>query len=158
MSGEEKKPFERLPTNVVPQNYKVELTPDLKAFTFKGKLQVTCQVGVLVCCFAVYRTTVCFCLLQVTQPTSKVVLNCAEIEIISASCGNQGNLLVLHALTEGESGQLCGFCVTMACVTLILFPHIPESKVACYGHGCYVTCLCIPFSKRIEFDQTLFCA
>lgn len=45
MSGE-KKPFERLPTNVVPHNYNLELTPDLKAFTFKGKLEITAEVCV----------------------------------------------------------------------------------------------------------------
>jgi hypothetical protein len=43
--AEDKKPFERLPTNVVPRNYKVELTPDLKAFTFKGVLDVTAEVS-----------------------------------------------------------------------------------------------------------------
>jgi puromycin-sensitive aminopeptidase len=43
--AEDKKPFERLPTNVVPRNYKVELTPDLKAFTFRGVLDVTAEVS-----------------------------------------------------------------------------------------------------------------
>lgn len=41
---EEKKPFERLPTDVVPVNYKLELRPDLKAFTFLGKLEITAKV------------------------------------------------------------------------------------------------------------------
>ena len=36
--------FERLPTDVVPINYKVELQPDLIAFTFKGKLEITAKV------------------------------------------------------------------------------------------------------------------
>ena len=40
----EKKPFERLPVDVVPLNYKLELNPDLKAFTFQGKLETTVQV------------------------------------------------------------------------------------------------------------------
>lgn len=43
--SEEKKPFERLPTDVVPANYKVELQPDLKAFTFQGKLDITAKVA-----------------------------------------------------------------------------------------------------------------
>lgn len=43
--SEEKKPFERLPTDVVPVNYKVELRPDLKAFTFQGKLEITVKVA-----------------------------------------------------------------------------------------------------------------
>lgn len=46
---EEKKPFERLPTQVVPRNYKLELTPDLKEFTFNGKLEITVEVRI--CCF-----------------------------------------------------------------------------------------------------------
>ena len=44
MADQEKKPFERLPTDVVPRNYKVELKPDLKALTFEGKLEITCEV------------------------------------------------------------------------------------------------------------------
>ena len=43
--SEEKKPFERLPTDVVPVNYKVELRPDLKAFTFQGQLEITAKVA-----------------------------------------------------------------------------------------------------------------
>lgn len=46
MATPEKKPFERLPTDVVPSNYKVELKPDLKAFTFEGKLEVTADVSI----------------------------------------------------------------------------------------------------------------
>ena len=42
--SEEKKPFQRLPTDVVPVNYKLELRPDLKAFTFQGKLDITAKV------------------------------------------------------------------------------------------------------------------
>ena len=40
----EKKPFVRLPTQVVPQNYALELQPDLQKFTFSGKLDITVQV------------------------------------------------------------------------------------------------------------------
>ena len=38
------KQFERLPTDVLPVNYKVELQPDLNVFTFKGKLEITAKV------------------------------------------------------------------------------------------------------------------
>lgn len=41
---EEKKAFQRLPKDVVPKNYAVELTPDLKAFTFGGKLRIDAEV------------------------------------------------------------------------------------------------------------------
>ena len=45
MADKEKKPFERLPTDVVPRNYKLELKPDLKALTFEGKLEITCEAS-----------------------------------------------------------------------------------------------------------------
>ena len=38
------KQFERLPSDVLPVNYKVEIQPDLNAFTFKGKLEITAKV------------------------------------------------------------------------------------------------------------------
>ena len=40
----EKKAFKRLPTDVVPKNYKLELQPDLVKHTFTGKLDITLQV------------------------------------------------------------------------------------------------------------------
>ncbi len=41
----DKKPFERLPTDVVPTNYKLELRPDLKLFKFTGTLNITVDVS-----------------------------------------------------------------------------------------------------------------
>ena len=47
MSGSEsKKPFERLPTNVVPVNYALQLTPDLQQFTFSGTVTIDVQVSI----------------------------------------------------------------------------------------------------------------
>lgn len=46
---EEKKVFQRLPKDVVPKNYAVELTPDLKEFTFGGKLRIDAEVRKNVC-------------------------------------------------------------------------------------------------------------
>ena len=43
--SEEKRPFERLPSDVVPVNYKLELRPDLAKFTFQGKLDIKAKVG-----------------------------------------------------------------------------------------------------------------
>ncbi|KAF5280581.1 hypothetical protein FQR65_LT00333 [Abscondita terminalis] len=40
----EVKPFERLPTTVLPKHYKLVLTPDLKTFTFKGEVSIEIQV------------------------------------------------------------------------------------------------------------------
>jgi len=39
-----KKPFERLPKDVVPSNYAVGIQPDLKNFTFDGHVDITVQV------------------------------------------------------------------------------------------------------------------
>lgn len=38
------KPFERLPTCVIPVNYKIQLQPDLQKFTFAGKETISVQV------------------------------------------------------------------------------------------------------------------
>ena len=40
-----KKEFKRLPFTVLPCNYRVEITPDLTAFTFKGQLEITVKVS-----------------------------------------------------------------------------------------------------------------
>ena len=37
--------FQRLPKSVTPINYDIELEPDLKEFTFKGRLIVDIQVN-----------------------------------------------------------------------------------------------------------------
>ncbi|KAL5489416.1 hypothetical protein EMCRGX_G018506 [Ephydatia muelleri] len=55
--------FQRLPNDVVPKNYKLAITPDLKAFTFTGKLEIAAEV---------------------VRTTQHVVLNCLEIIIIKA--------------------------------------------------------------------------
>ena len=38
------KPFKRLPVDVLPRNYRLELKPDLTAFTFQGTLEITTEV------------------------------------------------------------------------------------------------------------------
>ncbi|XP_011408740.2 PREDICTED: puromycin-sensitive aminopeptidase-like protein, partial [Amphimedon queenslandica] len=64
----DKKPFTRLPTDVVPVNYTLELKPDLQKFTFAGKVCIT---------------------LKVNTPTKTVCLNSADIEISNVTCGDQ---------------------------------------------------------------------
>ena len=45
----EQKPFSRLPTNVIPLNYAIELKPDLGKFTFAGRVSITLQVRDYAC-------------------------------------------------------------------------------------------------------------
>lgn len=72
--------FERLPTDVVPVNYKVELQPDLEKFSFDGRLDITAKV---------------------TKPTRRVVLNCAEISVIS--CTVEGQVATVTCKEEIET-------------------------------------------------------
>uniref|UniRef100_A0A5F8GGI6 Aminopeptidase puromycin sensitive n=1 Tax=Monodelphis domestica TaxID=13616 RepID=A0A5F8GGI6_MONDO len=66
----EKRPFERLPTDVSPINYSLCLKPDLLDFTFEGKLEAAAQVR---------------------QATNQIVMNCADIDIITASYAPEGD-------------------------------------------------------------------
>ncbi len=54
----------RLPANVRPSAYRLTLTPDLENFTFEGQVSID---------------------LNVSEPTARVLLNAAELEIASAS-------------------------------------------------------------------------
>lgn len=78
----EKKAFKRLPTDVVPKNYTLELQPDLVKHTFTGKLDIT---------------------LQVNRPTKTVVLNCIEIEISAVTCGGEAGKITFDEGTETVS-------------------------------------------------------
>ncbi|KAL4648404.1 puromycin-sensitive aminopeptidase [Arapaima gigas] len=60
----ERRPFARLPTDVCPVNYALSLKPDLVDFTFEGKLEAR---------------------VEVTRATNQIVMNCADIDIITAS-------------------------------------------------------------------------
>ncbi|XP_026566662.1 puromycin-sensitive aminopeptidase isoform X2 [Pseudonaja textilis] len=66
----EKRPFERLPTEVRPINYGLCLKPDLIDFTFEGKLEAA---------------------VEVKQSTNQIVMNCADIDIITASYAPEGD-------------------------------------------------------------------
>nr|KAF6296479.1 aminopeptidase puromycin sensitive [Myotis myotis] len=66
----EKRPFERLPADVSPINYSLCLKPDLLDFTFEGKLEAAAQVR---------------------QATNQIVMNCADIDIITASYVPEGD-------------------------------------------------------------------
>ncbi|XP_075438209.1 puromycin-sensitive aminopeptidase-like protein [Ascaphus truei] len=65
----DRRPFERLPADVRPVNYGLCLKPDLIDFTFEGKLEAA---------------------VQVTNATNQIVMNCADIDIITASYVPEG--------------------------------------------------------------------
>lgn len=54
--SEERKPFERLPANVVPRNYNLSLQPDLQKFVFSGSEVVSVEVIINAC----YKETTFF--------------------------------------------------------------------------------------------------
>ncbi|XP_061840322.1 puromycin-sensitive aminopeptidase isoform X1 [Nerophis lumbriciformis] len=64
-----RRPFERLPADVFPVNYGLSLKPDLINFTFMGKMEAR---------------------VEVTQATNQIVMNCADIDIITASFVSNG--------------------------------------------------------------------
>lgn len=59
-----KKPFHRLPANVVPKHYAITLKPDLKAFSFSGSQLVD---------------------IEIKQETDKIVLNALDLQISEAN-------------------------------------------------------------------------
>nr|XP_054758539.1 puromycin-sensitive aminopeptidase-like [Lytechinus pictus] len=63
------KPFERLPTSVIPVNYKIQLQPDLEKFTFAGKETIS---------------------VQVKSDVDTVVVNCLDIAIQKAVYTSNG--------------------------------------------------------------------
>ncbi len=65
----------RLPRTVIPTHYALRLEPDLKSFTFAGQIEID---------------------LQVSEPTDKIVLNTAEIEIVEARVGDIGVIDIKH--------------------------------------------------------------
>ena len=56
----DKKPFSRLPKDVIPKNYAIRLKPDLSKLTFEGQQAITVQV-VTRCGFAVVGVSVHVC-------------------------------------------------------------------------------------------------
>ncbi|XP_075701703.1 puromycin-sensitive aminopeptidase [Rhinoderma darwinii] len=66
----DRRPFERLPADVRPINYGLCLKPDLVDFTFEGKLEAA---------------------VEVKNSTNQIVMNCADIDIITASYAPEGD-------------------------------------------------------------------
>src|ERR1700694_3673578 len=69
----------RLPKNVTPKRYEIQLTPDLKAFTFQGGVRIAVVVN---------------------EATDDIVLNALELEIDSVAAERAGKSVVAKAELE----------------------------------------------------------
>nr|XP_058942473.1 puromycin-sensitive aminopeptidase-like [Pocillopora verrucosa] len=80
----EKKPFERLPTSVLPKNYKLTLTPNLTEFTFAGEEVID---------------------VEVQQTTDKVTMNCLDIVVKSANFSAGGSTVDSSEITYSKEDE-----------------------------------------------------
>ena len=74
----------RLPANVRPVQYSIELTPDLNSFTFTGRETIT---------------------VHVSEPTSTVVLNASELDITSVSANLADGTAVGATASTDEAAE-----------------------------------------------------
>ena len=75
---------EILPTNVIPKHYRLSLTPDFSTFKYVGKVSVV---------------------LDVTEPTSSIILNALELELHSASVETNGKSIATKNISLDEEKQ-----------------------------------------------------
>lgn len=76
----------RLPRHVIPTRYDLRLEPDLATFTFAGTEAIT---------------------VTVTEPTSEVLLNAAELEIVDATIERDGGVAHHAAVELEEATERC---------------------------------------------------
>jgi puromycin-sensitive aminopeptidase len=88
MSTTAKKPFQRLPINVLPVNYDVKLTPDLSKFSFDGSVNID---------------------VHVQASTKSIVVNAAELEILNCKFSVQGGSDVPAKVTLQEEQETATF-------------------------------------------------
>ena len=67
-----------LPSNVKPSKYRLTLQPDLETFTFSGKQTVD---------------------IEIVNPTARIVMNAAELEISSVSLVRNGSAIASHSMS-----------------------------------------------------------
>ncbi|XP_027041940.1 puromycin-sensitive aminopeptidase-like [Pocillopora damicornis] len=84
-----KKPFQRLPTSVLPKNYKLTLQPNLTEFTFTGEEVIDVEVKqetdkVIINCLDVNVTSASFCFGEQSYPSSNIS-HCVEDETVEIS-------------------------------------------------------------------------
>ena len=77
-----------LPENVKPARYDLTLTPDLVSFTFSGNESID---------------------IAILEPTSEIVLNCAEIDIQSSSLSMGGETQIPTETVFDENAETVTF-------------------------------------------------
>lgn len=76
--------FERLPTNVIPKHYVLELKPNLETFKFEGKTIVK---------------------IQINSPTDKIVLNSLDLQIVKSSLSLDGSSVVPNDIVYSKEQE-----------------------------------------------------
>nr|XP_003702012.1 PREDICTED: puromycin-sensitive aminopeptidase [Megachile rotundata] len=99
MSSTEKKPFQRLPTDVLPCHYHIVLSPNLKTFVFDGKEDVH---------------------IDVKQSTDTIVLNSLDIDIKTAAFNANDGKVIPTSKIE--------LCATEETATLVFDEKLPSGK------------------------------
>ena len=84
--------FYQLPDNAIPLKYNLTLAPDLELFTFSGEENIE---------------------IEITRPTSQLVINAAEIEVKSASLVlERGDVIQVAAIDYDEPKETVTFSLT----------------------------------------------
>ena len=103
----------RLPKNVTPKRYDIRLTPDLKAFTFQGEVNIAVVVN---------------------EAADDVVLNALELEIDKVTAERGGKSVVAKAELEASKERAhLRFAEKLApgeWTLKIAFPRNPERQAA----------------------------
>ena len=115
---------EVLPTNVIPTHYRLSLIPDFSTFKFAGKVAVK---------------------LDVTEPTSSIILNALELELHHATVEADGKSIASKGISVDEGKQIATLefeeelQVAKASTTLnIDFTGILNDKMAGFYRSSYI--------------------
>src|SRR5271170_4342745 len=112
---------EILPTNVIPRHYRLSLIPDFSTFKYAGHVSVQ---------------------LDVTKPTSSIVLNALELEFHSASVQAGGKTMKAKKIDVNDDEQIAtldfGEEVTQEATLKIDFTGILNDKMAGFYRTSYI--------------------